>query len=153
MSRTKSEKSERFFEKAKKANNNNNNKNNNNNNINIKEEVNNDNDADANDLAARGMVSLSAKAPPPPPKREEVLCRAEELGIPRSYAEARLERAEHFSRYEKRSEVDILQEWWEGDRRGTPKNVLLSSKKEKSYDLDEFFQAALAHSYADIEAG
>ena len=145
-----------FFEKAEKANNNINNNNNNNNNINFKEEVNkdNDNDADADDLAARGMVSLSSKAPPPPPEeREKFWKELMELGVPSSYAEARLARAYHFARTTGRSVSEILYEWWQEDKQGTPPNAAVSPppNTQKTYDLEDFFQAALARSYEDMD--
>ena len=152
------EKNRGFLEKAEKANNNNNiNINNNfNNNNNFKEEVNkdNDNDADADDLAARGMVSLSSKAPPPPSSedREKFWEELMELGVPSSYAEARLARAYHFARTTKRSISEILYEWWQEDKQGSPKNAEPPPPdRQKSYDLEDFFQAALARSYEDME--
>lgn len=159
------EKTDRFLKETEKGNNNSNNNNNNNININInREEVNQSNDnfdqgmGATNDLASRGMVSLSPKAPPPPEKIDwnEI----SRLGIPLSYAEERLERAEYFARSQKKSVADILYAWWQSDKEGTPQNnrsyqAYSASQKEyvpssnKSYDLDEFVEAAIRISQED----
>ena len=106
------------------------------------------------DLAARGMVSLSSKAPPPPSSedREKFWEELMELGVPSSYAEARLARAYHFARTTKRSISEILYEWWQEDKQGSPKNAEPPPPdRQKTYDLEDFFQAALARSYEDME--
>ena len=158
----KSEKSDCFFEKAKKANPNPNpNPNPNHNpNPNMEEEVNNNDEIDqgmrdADDLAPRGMVSLSPKAPPPP---EELWEELKEKGVPIQYAEARMERAVYFARIERKRVADLLYEWWQNDKLGTPSNQPRRASASppppptghKSYDLEEFWEAALARSFDEI---
>ena len=147
------EKSERFFEKAEKADNDNDNENDNDNdndndnenggeNENENENARESRSADATDLAARGMV------PPPPPPPQNMLEELRELGVPLYYAEERLERAEYFAEKEHKSVTKLLSEWWENDRQGTPPNRTTTAlspppNHQKTYDIDEFFQAAL----------
>ncbi len=132
------EKSCGFFEKAEKANNNSNNNNNNNNNTSEEEQ--------------------SSETPPPaspPPLPEKEL---EELGIPLDYAEERIERAEHFARSQRKSVVEVLSDWWQTDKAGTPPNNAGKSFRQqappsadKSYDIDDFIEAALRRSEAEAE--
>ena len=86
--------------------------------------------------------------PPPPPEKE-----LEELGIPLDYAEARLERAEHFAKAQKKSVSEVLFDWWQTDKVGTPPNKAVKPfpkeappSESKSYDVDDFIEAALRRS-------
>ena len=147
-------KSERFFEKAKKAYNDNENDNENKNvNVNGSENEN-DNDND-NDTVDRNGIESAAATPPapqtaPPPLSEtdrEVL---KVKGIPVSYAEERWGRAREFAMRQKRGTTEILAEWWQKDRlhHKKPRDGLVP----KTYDLEDFFQAALERSYAEMGA-
>ncbi len=151
-----SEKTDGFLEEAEKGNNKYNNNNNNKyNNNNTEEEVKYENNGNekktagsATDLASRGMV------PPPPPPPENMWEELRELAVPLSYAEARLERAEYFAPIERKRVAEIIYEWWQTDRHGTPPNKHTvtpssyssssssSSSSNKTYDVDEFFEAA-----------
>ena len=69
-------------------------------------------------------------------------------GIPSIYIDERTERAREFAKAQKKSAYAVLLEWWEKDR--TIFGRYHSSKKlrektqssDKSYDTDEFFEAA-----------
>ena len=152
----KSEKTERLFEKAKKPYNDNENEND----IDIENGGENENEYDTrmreeNDLAPRGVVSPPPTEPPLPlseKDREEL----QRLGIPSSYAEERLERAAVFARSQRKRVVDILSDWWQTDRYGTPQNQRTQnpwqlSSENKSYDTDEFIEAMLRHSQKEME--
>lgn len=154
----KSEKNERFLEKAKKPYNENENENEND--IDIENGGENEYEYDTrmreeNDLAARGVVSPPPTEPPLPlsEKDREELRR---LGIPTSYAEERLERATVFARSQRKRVVDILSDWWQTDRYGTPQNQRTQnpwqlSSENKSYDTDEFIEAMLRRSQKEME--
>ena len=106
-----------------------------------------------NDLAPRGVV-LPPPTEPPLPLSEKDREELRGLGIPTSYAEERLERAEVFARSQKKRVVDILSDWWQTDRYGTPQNKRTQnpwqlSSENKSYDMDEFIEAALRRSYGE----
>ena len=79
------------------------------------------------------------------------------MGIPRDYIDEREERAEDFAKKQKKSFVDVFMEWWSEDktrferkRELDRKNGVLHSK-EKSYDTDAFFEAALRKSYEEFD--
>ena len=145
-----------FFEKAEKAYNDNDNDNENdneNNNVNVNGSENeNDNDND-NDTVDRNGIESAAATPPasqtaPPPLSEtdrEVL---KVKGIPVSYAEERWGRAWEFAMRQKREITELLEEWWQKDRGNhkKPRDGLVP----KTYDLDEFVQAALSRSYDEL---
>jgi len=156
----KSEKTERFLEKAKKPYNDNENEND----IDIENGGENENENEngyesgswnENDRAPRRMGSLSPSELPPPlseKDREEL----QRLGIPESYAEERIERAALFARSQKKRVVEVLSEWWQTDRYGTPQNQRKQnpwqlSSENKSYDTDEFIEAMLRHSQKEME--
>ncbi len=158
------EKTERFFEKPKKPYNENENDNENDNEIDIENGGENENENEngyesgswnENDRAPRRMGSLSPSELPPPlseKDREEL----QRLGIPESYAEERIERAALFARSQKKRVVEVLSEWWQTDRYGTPQNQRKQnpwqlSSENKSYDTEDFFQAALRRSEEEAE--
>ena len=92
----------------------------------------------------------------PPPLSEDERAELAELGIPLSYAEERIERAEHFAKFQKKRVIEILSDWWETDRHRTPPNQRPSASppppsEHKSYDLDEFLEAALRRSEEELE--
>ena len=92
----------------------------------------------------------------PPPLSEDERAELAELGIPLSYAEERRERAEHFAKFQKKRVIEILSDWWETDRHRTPPNQRPSAappppSEHKSYDLDEFWEAALRRSEEELE--
>ena len=79
------------------------------------------------------------------------------MGVPDSYVGARLARAEIFARSQKKSVFEILCEWWETDRTQTQFNQgatgatkATAPQENKSYDLEDFWQAAIERSYAEM---
>ena len=85
-------------------------------------------------------------SPPPLPEKE-----LEELGIPLTYAEERIERAEHFAKAQKKSVTEVLSDWWQTDKAGTPPNKKAPTSspppsEHRSYDLDDFIETALRRS-------
>jgi hypothetical protein len=79
-------------------------------------------------------------------------------GISEDYALPRLERARAFAAQRGRQVTAVLSEWWKKDRphaRERPFSFIqntATSSVEKSYDVDDFFEAALARSYATSDA-
>lgn len=157
----KSEKTEWLLEKAKKPDNDNDNENENENENDIENGGENEYEYDTrmgteNDRAPRGVVSPPPTEPPLPLSEKD----KEELrrnGVPESYAEERLTRAEVFARSQKKRVVDILLNWWQTDRYGTPSNQKASipayspwQSSSKSYDVDEFIEAALRRSEEEM---
>ena len=153
------EKTDRFFEKAKKPYNENEYENEYE--YDIENGGENENDDGSlygggkeNDLDSRDMVLPPPTEPPLPLSQKD----REELrrnGIPESYAEERLERAKVFARSQKKRVVDVLIDWWQTDRYGTPQNQKRynpwqSSSENKSYDIDEFWEAALRRSEEEL---
>ena len=52
--------------------------------------------------------------------------------------------------------IEVLSEWWQTDRYGTPQNQRKQhpwqlSSENKSYDTEDFFQAALRRSEEEAE--
>ena len=178
----KTEKTDPFSEKPKKAYNDNDNDNGNGNG----NDNDNDNDMDngngeekkkeketapfADDSLFYVIPPITPAAPPPvgprltEKERDELL----RLGVPQDYINKRLLRAASFAQLQGRSVCQILRQWWEEDRskasphtrwRAAPSSpgVLsgcsapphapvaspLMSSLPKSYDADDFFQAAL----------
>ena len=78
-------------------------------------------------------------------------------GISEDYALPRLERARAFAAQRGGQVTTVLSEWWKKDRshvRDRPSSLIqntATSSVEKSYDVEDFFQAALANSYAMLE--
>lgn len=164
-----SEKTDRFFEEAEKGNNNSNNNSNSNNkgnsnnnskynnNYNDKEEEAseecNDNANAKEALEASTDPAPQGSVPPPPPPPENIWEELRALSVPLSYAEDRLERAEYFASVERKRVSEVIYEWWQKDRCGTPPNKSASppsSSLPKTYDVDDFFQAALQRSWEEM---
>ena len=142
-----------FSEKAEKPNNNNNN-----NNSNSNSNSNNNNNTfcgrrggeqdDCSEPCGNDPLPSPAPQTAPPPLSEtdrEVL---KVKGIPVSYAEERWGRAWEFAMRQKRGITELLEEWWQKDRGNhkKPRDGLVP----KTYDLEEFFQAALSRSYDEL---
>ena len=164
---TVSEKTDGFSENQQKHNNNNNNKYNNNN---INNNINNNNykgeDIGESEYAAfcfesvpptdsaplpdsvTGSVTSSAPCSADIQTEEEDLFA---LGVPRAYVEERRERAHAYARLHGGRVSDILLGWWREDQ-GKKKSYRRSApiSENKSYDLEEFFQAAVARSYESL---
>ena len=79
----------------------------------------------------------------------------EDMGdIPRSYIEQRWERALLYAKKQKGSPHALIRSWWEEDRalyEANKKEVLAAKERGalKSYDLDDFFEAALQRALDD----
>lgn len=172
---------ERFSEKAKKADNdkeNENEKGNDNDNDMEKEKERNagaridPSDASpsfetglTNGSAAEESVPLVDRVPQDGPvpfpaprlsKEDEAFLR--EKGIPEAYVTERRDRAVKYARSRGRSLSELLLDWWQTDRTrlpwkqcsatvAKPSGVVLPSS---SFDTDDFFQAALNHSFREM---
>ena len=101
--------------------------------------------------------SLSEPVAPLPALSEREKTALQKEGIPEDYALPRLGRARAFAAQRGRQVAAVLSEWWKKDRthsRDRPfshDHSIATSSVEKSYDVDDFFEAALAHSYAMAE--
>ena len=74
------------------------------------------------------------------------------MGMPSAYIEERLARAEHHARAQKKRVFDILCEWWRSDQKRTPpKAEKREGFQNHSYDIDDFFQAAVARAFESME--
>ena len=93
--------------------------------------------------------SAPGSAAPQEEKEKEELVR---MGVPRDYLNARWNRARSYARSHGGSVKDTLLSWWQEDqtRRTSPPSTS-SPSPNKSYDLDDFFEAALARSYESLE--
>ena len=72
-------------------------------------------------------------------------------GIPESYIKERADRACDFGMAQKKSAYSVLLEWWEKDREmfgkyHTTKKSEKMASDEKSYNTDDFFEAACRRS-------
>ena len=157
-------KTERFFEKAKKADNDNNNDNGAENEDQNENVTDNGDEADnGNGNENEGGFRSAAKSVSDLPHRKErdllgiggkeaatsSLSEAEKselkrLGIPESYINERLERAAYFAMRQKTRISEILRQWWEGDK-SRPRSVgaRCDVSTGGSFDTDEFFALAM----------
>ena len=160
-----SEKTERFFEKPQKADKDNdkdrekeNDKDNDRDKDKDKDKEIEKKPADISDIPSEAPLSASA------PQTEKEKREAEKriliaAGVPAEYIDEREKRAEEFSKKQKKSFIDVFMEWWDKDKASFERkresesvngNGALHSK-EKSYDTDAFFEAALKKSYDEFE--
>ena len=99
---------------------------------------------------------LTLFAPLTPPLSEQEKEELKEKGVPLDYVTLRLERARAYAKKHRISVTVVLWEWWQQDQhtRRTPVCAPPASpvpqNPNKSYDLDDFWQAAVAHSYAQL---
>ena len=86
---------------------------------------------------------------------EEDIRALTELGVPRDYVSEREKRALQFSKSKKMPAFEILLEWWESDKSSGKWAVKASTdpdeNHEKSYDLDEFFMASVRRSFEEFD--
>ena len=165
ISRFSSPKSERFFEKAKKADNDNGDDNDNkNDNVNVNGDVN-DNDAPCGgadavsdlphtqerekiDFLEKKGAKIEASH-----SSGESLESLKKYGVPEDYAAERIDRARYYAARQKRTLESILKEWWEGDRQKPMPSQRIPSchpqHSSSSFDTDEFFDLALKRSFPD----
>ena len=141
-------KTERFFEKAKKADNDNGNDN----------EKDNDNDTVNGNGNENDNESASAETSPLPVSDEAGSASlSEEIqesilkSIPKEYIDARLERASLYAKKNGMNVNDVLYEWWKVDQKSEKlKSRPRYEKQERdsyamsSFDTNDFFAAALS---------
>jgi hypothetical protein len=73
-----------------------------------------------------------------------------EEGLPAAYLDARGTRAAEFASRCRRDVLDVLCEWWKKDKRSfTATQKAEAASKESSFDVDDFFQAALARTFGN----
>ena len=103
--------------------------------------------------------SISFQEPPAHFLSDEQRKRLISSGLPSEYISAREERVSNIAQSTKRSAFSIFLEWWEKDKHeakwrkadGSDADELDAPMK-KSYDLDEFFKAAVRRSYAELDS-
>ena len=143
---TVSEKTDGFSENQQKHNNNNNNKYNNINNNNYKGE----------DIGESESTAFCFESVPP---TDSAPCSADiqteeqdlfALGVPREYVEERRERAHAYAELHGKRAEDVLLAWWQEDQKKHIHKKRAPPNPNKSYDLEDFFEAALARSYESL---
>ena len=72
------------------------------------------------------------------------------LGVPREYVEERRERAHAYAELHGRRAEDVLLAWWQEDQKKRTHKKRAPPNPNKSYDLEDFFEAALARSYESL---
>ena len=96
---------------------------------------------------------LSLFAPLTPPLSEHEKQELKEKGVPLDYVTLRLERARAYAKKHRISVTVVLWEWWQQDQhtRRTPVNTQPTPQSHnKTYDLDDFWQAAVERSSAQL---
>lgn len=97
---------------------------------------------------------LSFFAPLTPALSEREKSELKERGVPLDYVTLRLDRARAYAKKHRISVTVVLWEWWQKDRPSRHSPVAAhpptTADSEKSYDLDDFWQAALERSYAQL---
>ena len=101
----------------------------------------------ASDACAATAPLLAADAPRPRPLSEREKEDLIQKGIPLEYATLRLARARAYAKRQRIAVTVILWEWWNRDRL---RQEQAPPSSQKSYDLDDFFQAALTRSYEQL---
>jgi hypothetical protein len=98
---------------------------------------------------------LSLFAPLTPMLSEREKQELKERGVPLDYVTLRLERARAYAKKHRISVSVVLWEWWQQDQhsRRAPtaarsQSPVSPEQSNKSYDLDDFWQAAVERSYA-----
>ena len=81
-------------------------------------------------------------------ERERLLSK----GLPSRYLDERVERASEYAAKNGGYVYDVLMEWWKTDRARAPWNISQTEHGRtadigSSFDIDDFFQAALRKSY------
>ena len=142
-------------QKPKKADNDNDNDNGNDND----NENDNDNGIDKGNGINGNGAAIPSSSPPPVSDEDSVRLSEEEktrlisLGVPAAYLREREERAAAYGRIHNQRAAEVLLSWWQKDhasRKGTPRASPEPRDVQKSYDLDEFFEAALARGMRDL---
>lgn len=90
-------------------------------------------------------------APPPHALSEQERQFLLSEGLPAAYFEAREARASEFAAQTGQDVLTVLSAWWKKDKhsfKAAPRTA--PTVKESSFDVDDFFEAALAHSYANM---
>lgn len=84
-----------------------------------------------------------------PPLSEEERAKLFEKGVSESYIGERLQRAEAYALQHRKPVFDVLCDWWEADKTKQPRQPAKTGDLGNSFDTDDFFQAALRHSFAE----
>ena len=162
-----SSKTERFFQKAKKADNDNDNDNgndNDNDNVNGNGEDNGNGNDNECSSEHRSLSELPHPTEGEKTRSEKIRLTDGEMselaaeGVPRYYIDERLERAGYFSERQKKPVSEVLRQWWrsdsgrDGGSRASP-TIPLSRLPEversackSSFDIDDFFASAMERS-------
>lgn len=141
-------KNEWFFEKTKKGDNDNGNDNENDNDIDNDTEWEKENPKEKGfgpDSLGSPNAPLTPSTPYAPQLSEQDREELKRKGVEDGYIAERWERAVEYAAKQRRSVVDVLASWWQGDRRSVQRKKQSASESEsnKSYDLEEFFNAAV----------
>ena len=149
-----SEKTISISEKAEKADKDNGNENeNDNDDDNGKEEKKKEKESTSFPCGAPHADSVPTAPPVGPRLTREEKERLMLAGLPQAYLEGRETRAILFAEKRGKSVEEALLTWWREDKRerrrtSAPKNGPLTETCAKSYDLEDFWQAALERSYS-----
>ena len=109
---------------------------------------------DANDNAncnaignggVNGMLPSSTAPPLSEEERQALLLK----GISEAYINERLQRAEAYALRHQKPVFDVLCDWWKEDKTKQPRQSAKTGDIGNSFDIDDFFQAALKKSYAE----
>lgn len=86
-----------------------------------------------------------------PPLSEEERQKLLTKGVPADYISRRLGRAEDYALKNQKRVFDVLCNWWEEDKTKQPRQSDKTGYLGNSFDIDDFFQAALKKSFAGTE--
>ena len=162
-----SEKTERFFEKPKKSDNDNDNDSGTDNDSDNDNDIDSDSGTDSgtdggtdNDKNVSAVAvsagELSEQSSAAPPFKEDLNNNLLFLkGVPDAYISERRKRAEAYAAKKGRDLSSVLSEWWEKENAATKRRYGAVPVRQKelppeggsSFDVDEFFAAAVARSY------
>ena len=95
---------------------------------------------------------LSADAPLCPSLSEHEKSELKKKGVPLDYVTLRLARARDYAKRHRIAVAVVLWEWWQQDQhtRHRATEPPRESEESKTYDVDDFFQAALERSYREL---
>jgi hypothetical protein len=115
-------------------------------NVNVNSNANDNGNVIANE-GVNGMLPSSTAPPLSEEERQALLTK----GIPEVYINERLQRAEAYALQRQNTVFDVLCKWWEADKMKQPRQSDKTGDLGNSFDIDDFFQAALEKSFAGTE--